>query len=268
MARTAETAARGRARGLVIAAPASGSGKTVIAMALLRHLRNAGHNVASAKIGPDYIDPAFHAAASGRDCVNLDGWAMREATLARLVDGLRESADLVIAEGVMGLFDGIDAAGTGSTAELAERLGWPVVLVLDVRGQAASAAAVLAGCARHRPGTRLAGVIFNRIGGTSHRLVVSEACRASTPEIAELGFLGRDPRLHLAEEAELSDLRRAGAATRRSCRVGARPAPKSPPSRRWPTRARRNPPTPSTCRADIPSFMPASSPAMRGFARA
>src|SRR5258708_1646491 len=180
MARTAETAARGRARGLVIAAPASGSGKTVIAMALLRHLRNAGHNVASAKIGPDYIDPAFHAAASGRDCVNLDGWAMREATLARLVDG-------------------IHAAGTGSTAELAERLGWPVVLVLDVRGQAASAAAVLAGCARHRPGTRLAGVIFNRIGGTSHRLVVSEACRASTPEIAELGFLGRDPRLHLAE---------------------------------------------------------------------
>jgi cobyrinic acid a,c-diamide synthase len=186
-------------RGLVIAAPASGSGKTVITIALVRHLRNAGIRVAAAKVGPDYIDPAFHAAASGREAVNLDGWAMRAATLSGLVDALGRDADLVICEGVMGLFDGVDAEGGGSTAELAERLGWPIVLVLDVKGQAASAAAVLAGCARHRPATAIVGVIFNRVGGTAHRQVLSAACRSATPEIAQLGHVGRDQRLRLPD---------------------------------------------------------------------
>ena len=122
-------------RGLILAAPASASGKTVLTLALLRHLRRAGHRVASAKAGPDYIDPAFHAAASGRPCLNLDVWAMRPETLAAAVTTLAAEADLVLCEGVMGLFDGIGAEGLGSTASLAEATGWPVVLVLDVAGR-------------------------------------------------------------------------------------------------------------------------------------
>ena len=112
-------------RGLILAAPASGSGKTVVTLALLRHLRDAGTAVSSLKIGPDYIDPAFHTAASGRCCRNLDPWAMRAQTLAAVRRGAAESADIVLAEGVMGLFDGA-ADGTGSTAEAARLTGWPV----------------------------------------------------------------------------------------------------------------------------------------------
>src|SRR3546814_1942383 len=110
--------------GLLLAAPASGSGKTTLTLALLRHLRNAGIAVASVKVGPDYIDPGFHRAASGRPCVNLDGWAMRPETLAGALAAAAEGAELVIGEGVMGLFDGApvaDARGlaAGSTAQLA-----------------------------------------------------------------------------------------------------------------------------------------------------
>ena len=91
--------------GLIIAAPASGSGKTVVTLALLRAFRNAGVAVASAKAGPDYIDPAFHTAASGADCINLDSWGLRDATLAGLAGTMARGVDLVICEGVMGLFD-------------------------------------------------------------------------------------------------------------------------------------------------------------------
>ena len=136
------------APGLILAAPASGSGKTVTVLALLRHFRRAGINVASRKVGPDYIDPMFHTAASGRPCINLDPWAMRPETLAALA---QESADLLIVEGVMGLFDGA-ADGTGSTADLAALTGWPVVLVLDVKSQAQSAAALVHGFATYPEG--------------------------------------------------------------------------------------------------------------------
>ena len=101
--------------GVIIAAPASGSGKTVVTLGLLRHLVRSGIKVASAKAGPDYIDPAFHAAATGRPCLNLDIWAMRPATLATAVGSLSLDADLVVCEGVMGLFDGATAtAGPGA----------------------------------------------------------------------------------------------------------------------------------------------------------
>ena len=95
-----------RGGGLILAAPASGSGKTLLMAGLLRLLRDRGVRVAAAKAGPDYIDPTFHAAASGGVCLNLDAWAMREATLAALVDRLEHQADFVLCEGVMGLFDG------------------------------------------------------------------------------------------------------------------------------------------------------------------
>src|SRR5580692_5780372 len=96
------------APGLIIAAPKSGSGKTLITAGLLRHLRNLGIKVAAAKCGPDYIDPTFHALASGAPCLNLDPWAMRPGTLAGLVRELEDAAELVLCEGVMGLFDGTE----------------------------------------------------------------------------------------------------------------------------------------------------------------
>jgi cobyrinic acid a,c-diamide synthase len=146
--------------GLVIAAPASGSGKTTLTLGLLRHLAASGRSVASAKAGPDYIDPAFHAAATGKSCVNLDPWAMRPETLARAAGSLQAAAEIIIAEGVMGLFDGAfvkQGEKDGSTAELSRLTGWPVILVIDASAQAASAAAVLKGFAEFNPDVTIAG---------------------------------------------------------------------------------------------------------------
>ncbi len=183
--------------GLIIAAPASGTGKTVITLGLLRQLRREGVAVAAFKTGPDYIDSAFHAAASARDCVNLDMWAMRPETLRALAVRLDRDADLIVGEGVMGLFDGaID--GDGSTADLAAFTGWPVVLVVDVRGQAASAAAVVRGFATHRFDIELAGVIFNHTGSDSHAAMLRTACAATT-DVPVLGCIPRDSRLTVAE---------------------------------------------------------------------
>lgn len=186
-------------KGVVIAAPESGSGKTVITMALLRLLRRRGVRVTAAKSGPDYIDPAFHAVASGQPCLNLDAWAMRPATIAATIGRLAESADLILCEGAMGLFDGIDARGTGSSADVAELTGWPVILVVDVGGQSASAAALVRGFARHRPGVHIAGVIFNRVGGKRHALTLDHAVAETSPDIARLGAVLPDARLGLPE---------------------------------------------------------------------
>ena len=114
---------RSAAPGIIIAAPASGSGKTTITLALLRALRRRGLRVASMKIGPDFIDPMFHQVASGRVCINLDDWAMSDATFGQAVARAADGAQLIIAEGVMGLFDG-SGTGRGSTADVAARLGW------------------------------------------------------------------------------------------------------------------------------------------------
>lgn len=188
-------------RGLIVAAPASGGGKTVFTLGLLRHLARAGVAVASAKTGPDYIDPAFHAAASGKPCLNLDTWAMRPETITGLLRGLGRKAPLVLAEGVMGLFDGAangnNTGPDGSTASLAVATGWPVVLVVDVRGQAASAAAVVRGFATHQPGLKIAGVVFNRVGGARHEAVLRDACARHVPEVPVLGCLPADLRLGL-----------------------------------------------------------------------
>lgn len=182
-------------RGFVIGAPASGSGKTVVTLGLLRLLRRRGVAVASFKVGPDYIDPGFHAAASGRPCFNLDPWAMRPATLARLVESAA-GAELAIAEGVMGLFDGA-LDGSGSTADLAAATGWPVILVVDVRGQSASAAALLRGFMTHRQDVRILGAIFNQVGSEGHAELVRRAVEPLG--VAFLGALPRDPALALPE---------------------------------------------------------------------
>ena len=182
--------------GLVIGAPASGSGKTTVTLALLRHLRGRGVRVGSLKVGPDYIDPAFHAAASGRACLNVDPWAMREATFAAAVGAASEDADLVVVEGVMGLFDGA-TADEGSTADVAAGLGWPVVLVVDASAMAASAAAVVHGFASYRGDVAIAGVIYNRVGSDRHAELLVEATAGTGLPV--LGCLRRDPALALPD---------------------------------------------------------------------
>ena len=200
------------ARGLVIAAPASGSGKTTVTLALLRYLRDAGVRAASLKIGPDYIDPAFHAAASGRACLNLDPWAMRGSTAAAAIAAASAGADVIVAEGVMGLFDGA-TAHEGSTADAAAATGWPVVLVVDASAMAASAAAVVRGFADFRRDVDVAGVIYNRIGSGRHAELLVEA--TAKTGIPVLGCIRRDPslalpdrHLGLVQAAEHPDLER------------------------------------------------------------
>ena len=187
-------------RGLILAAPQSGSGKTLVTAGLLRLLRERGIRVAAAKAGPDYIDPTFHAAASGGLSINLDPWAMRAGTLAGLVGLLEAGADIVLCEGVMGLFDGAGPEGeTGSTASLARLIGWPVVLVVDASRQGASAAALVGGFARHDPGLPFAGVIFNRVAGPRHQALLEGAMARHLPDIAVLGAVPRCPELLLPE---------------------------------------------------------------------
>ena len=198
--------------GIVLGAPASGSGKTTVTLALLRHLRDRGVRVGSLKAGPDYIDPAFHAAASGRACLNLDPWAMRESTFADAVGTASEDADLVVVEGVMGLFDGA-TTDEGSTADIAASLGWPVVLVVDASAMAASAAAVVHGFASYRGDVNLAGVIYNRVGSDRHaELLVEATAKTGVPV---LGHLRRsaaltlpDRHLGLVQASEHPDLER------------------------------------------------------------
>ena len=197
-------------RAIIIAAPASGAGKTLVTLGLLRALKRRGVAVASAKVGPDYIDPAFHAAASGRPCCNLDPWAMRPETLASVLDRAADGAELLIVEGVMGLFDGA-ADGGGSTADLAALLGLPVVLVQDVRGQTSSAAAVAKGFATYRDDVRVAAVLLNRVGSPRHAGLIQPAFEQMGMPV--LGVLARNdaiavPSRHLGlvQAGEQADL--------------------------------------------------------------
>ncbi len=163
------------APGVIIAAPASGSGKTMVTLALLRALRAQGLSVGSFKVGPDYIDPVFHARASARTCPNLDSWAMRIETLSGIADQVASDVDLVIGEGVMGLFDGA-LIGQGSTADLASLFDMPVVLVVDAGRMGASAAALIEGFINHREDVDVAGIIFNRVASEIHADLLKRAC--------------------------------------------------------------------------------------------
>ena len=182
-------------RGLIVAAARSGAGKTVITLALLAALRRRGVAVRTAKTGPDYIDPGFHAAATGAAGCNLDSWAMPPALLDALVVEAASGAEILVIEGVMGLFDGVAGARgrCGTTADLAARFALPVLLVLDVAGQSQSAAAVLRGFATHDPGVRIAGVILNRVGSERHQALVSDAI-AAVRIPAPIPILGSVPR--------------------------------------------------------------------------
>ena len=155
------------AKTFLVAATASGSGKTMLTLGLLRAFRNRGLKVASAKVGPDHIDPRFHEAASGRPCLNLDPWAMSSGMVAGLLSGLARDSELVIVEGVMGLFDGPQGA-KGSTADLAQELRLPIVLVLDTSHQGQSIAAQAQGFINHKKGLNFAGVFLNRVASDRH----------------------------------------------------------------------------------------------------
>lgn len=185
--------------GLVIAAPRSGAGKTTVALGLMRALARTGLRVAGAKCGPDYIDPAFHAAATGHSGVNLDSWTMPPDLVAALARSAGTDADLIVCEGGMGLFDGIAGrpGRAGSTADMAALTGWPVLLVLDVSGQGASAGAVALGCARFDPRITISGVILNRVGSPRHTAQATAAIRSVGLEV--VGALPRGSEIILPE---------------------------------------------------------------------
>jgi cobyrinic acid a,c-diamide synthase len=187
------------ARGLVVSAPRSGAGKTIVTLALLAALRRRGVAVRAAKAGPDYIDPGFHAAATGHASVNLDTWAMPPVLLDALMQDAAGGADLLVIEGAMGLFDGVPgvAGRTGAAADLARWCSLPVLLVLDVSGQSQTAAAIVRGLAAHDPAVRIAGVILNRVGSERHRMLVGDAIAALGVPV--LGALPRDESLRLPE---------------------------------------------------------------------
>ncbi len=185
-------------RGLIVAAPRSGSGKTVVTLAISAALRRRGVALRAAKSGPDYIDPGFHAACLGTPCLNLDSWAMPPGLLAALAGQVPEAA-LLLVEASMGLFDGVagPSGRCGRAADLAARFGLPVLLVLDVSGQSQSAAAVARGFALHEAGVRIAGVILNRAGSRKHRDGAAHAIEQAGLRV--LGGLLRDPALALPE---------------------------------------------------------------------
>jgi cobyrinic acid a,c-diamide synthase len=196
-------------RGLVIAAPASASGKTTVTLALLRLLAREGRIVAPFKTGPDYIDGAFHRAASaGRPCYNLDLFAMRPATLAGVLDYGSAGAEIVAIEGVMGLFDGA-VSSEGSTADLAARLDLPVVLVIDAARQSQSIAALVHGFRSFRDDVVLAGVILNRVSSPKHEMLLRNALAplglpvlAALPPEGDLTMPSRHLGLVQAEERD------------------------------------------------------------------
>jgi len=186
-------------RGLIVGAARSGAGKTSVTIGLLRALRRRGLKVRGAKSGPDYIDPGFHQAASGRQGVNLDSWAMGPMLLASLLSQAAQDADMVLIESAMGLFDGVDAEPerSGAASDLARRFKIPVLLVVDVSGQSRSAAAIAHGFNSFDPGVTLAGVVLNQVASDRHYAQAAAAIERAG--IAVLGGIRRNPDMAMPE---------------------------------------------------------------------
>ena len=178
----------------------SGCGKTTIALALMAAFKARGMRVQPFKVGPDFIDPGFHTQITGVESRNLDGWMLERGYNQELFRRLLGRADMAIVEGVMGLFDGYDGlTESGSSAEMAKWLGLPVILVVDARSMARSAAALVYGFRHFDPGLRFAGVIFNRIGGEGHLEYLKEAMAATLPEVEVLGGIPREDPIRIPE---------------------------------------------------------------------
>ena len=179
---------------VVVAAPSSGAGKTTVAVGLMAALRRAGHTVAGFKVGPDYIDPGFHAVATGRPGRNLDPMLSGEERVAPLFAHGAAGADLAVIEGVMGLYDGaLGTEGFSSTAHVAKLLQAPVVLVVDASAAGRSVGAVVTGFVAFDTGVRIVGVILNKVGSDRHEAEVRAG--VAPTGIPVLGVLRRDTRL-------------------------------------------------------------------------
>ena len=179
----------------VIAAPASGSGKTLLSLALLSWAQQQGRRIQAFKVGPDYLDAQLLSQASGQACRNLDLNLCGEAWVRRAFHGYGGASELTLVEGVMGLFDGIGSTETGSTADVARLLDLPVVLVLDAGGQAASLGALVRGFRDHDPQLRIAGVVLNKVNSPRHRELLAEVLERL--EVPLLGCLPRSETLAL-----------------------------------------------------------------------
>ncbi|RJQ27911.1 MAG: cobyrinate a,c-diamide synthase [Peptococcaceae bacterium] len=183
---------------LMIAGASSGAGKTTVATAIMFSLARRGYRVQPYKAGPDYIDPGYHTAATGRICRNLDTWLLDEGAVRELFIRSAVRADLSIVEGVMGLYDGIGSTSEASSAHIARILRMPVLLVLNVQSMACSAAAVVLGYQQMDPLVRLAGVVLNRVGSERHYRLVKEAVedRCRVPVV---GYVPRETEVNLPE---------------------------------------------------------------------
>lgn len=184
---------------LLVAGTHSGVGKTTISTGIMAALRNRGLAVQGFKVGPDYIDPGFHTWATGRVSRNLDTWLLGEERVPEIFRRCTGDADVAVIEGVMGMFDGARGSDDwGSSAHIARLLHCPVILILDVRSMARSAAAVVHGYSTLDPGINVAGVILNRVGGDHHYQLLKEAIEGATG-IRVVGCLRRDDRLTVPE---------------------------------------------------------------------
>jgi cobyrinic acid a,c-diamide synthase len=186
-------------KGFVVAGPSSGAGKTTVTLGLMAALKRRGLTVQPFKCGPDFIDPGHHQRVCGRPSRNLDGWMLTPATNQATFFGHAASADVSVAEGVMGLFDGASrSSGAGSTAEMATILGLPILFVVDASKMAGSAAALVHGFATFDPAVHLAGVIFNKVGSVSHYGLLKDALERAGDTVS-LGYLPRDEQLRIPE---------------------------------------------------------------------
>jgi len=180
----------------LISAPQSGCGKTTVSLAIMAALRRRGLAVAPFKCGPDFIDPGYHTLVTGRPSINLDGWMCPETFVRETFYRHCAAADVAVIEGAMGLFDGLGASAMeGSSAQVAAITGTAVVLVVNARGMAASAAALVKGFAGFEPRVRLAGVIFNNVGSAHHGELLRQVLAAALPEVALFGCLPMDESL-------------------------------------------------------------------------
>lgn len=182
--------------GCLIAAPSSGSGKTTITLGLLRALRNRGSSVSSGKAGPDFIDPQFHAIASGEKCYNFDPWAMRSDFLIEQHARLQKSESLLIVEAMMGLFDAA-ADGSGSAGDLATLLDLPVILVVDCSKLSHSVAAIVSGFSNFCDDVNVCGVILNKVASSRHERMLRSALSSQSVEV--FGAIHRNDEFQLPE---------------------------------------------------------------------
>jgi cobyrinic acid a,c-diamide synthase len=183
---------------VVVAGTSSGSGKTTVACGLIGALRRTGRVVQGFKVGPDYIDPSYHALASGRPGRNLDAFLTGPELIAPLVRHGSAGADVAVVEGVMGLFDGASGRGElASTGHVAKLLDAPVLLVIDAASMARSAAAIVHGYRTFDPDIDVAGVIFNKVGSDTHEQLLREALEPLGVPV--VGALRRDARVEAPE---------------------------------------------------------------------